>query len=110
MLAEYFRFHGFVVVEAATGSEAVDKATTNLVDVVLLDLMLPDFDGFEVARRLRQSSHSATVPIVVHTAAVLGDMRERVANAGVTMFIPKPTAIELVVRQVLDLVRQHWAF
>jgi CheY-like chemotaxis protein len=106
MLAEYFAFHGFRVRVASTGQQALAAAAATKLDVVLLDLMLPDINGIEVVERLRALPGARSVPIVMHTAAVLGDVRQRVSAAGVTMFIPKPSPIEHVVLQVLSLVHR----
>ena len=79
---------GFVVAgEAATGQEAVDGATRLLPDVVLLDVHLPDFDGFEVSRRLAELSTPPTV--VLTSSRPITDLKRRVAESPVAGFLPK---------------------
>ena len=53
MLTAALRFEGFAIEVAATGVEAMDKARAGRCDLIVLDVMLPDIDGFEVCRRLR---------------------------------------------------------
>ena len=56
---------GFQVLEAFNGAQAINKIRSNLPDLVLLDVMLPDFDGFEVLRMIREVS---SVPVIMLTA------------------------------------------
>src|SRR5262245_13967590 len=60
------RFHGFAPVTAATGDEAIRHVQTERPDLIVLDVMLPDVDGFEVCRRLRAAGHD--VPVIFLTA------------------------------------------
>lgn len=78
---------GFEVAEADTGEGALDQLARRTFDVVLLDLMLPDIDGFEVCRRLRRTS---TVPVIVVTAR--SDSHDVVAGleAGADDYVSKP--------------------
>ncbi|MFM7133733.1 MAG: two-component system response regulator [Planctomycetota bacterium] len=82
------------VLEAATGEEALRLATTEPVDLVLLDVTLPDLDGLSVARQIRALHPDVHLPIVLVTA--FADRAQRLAGleAGVDDFIAKP--IDLV--------------
>ena len=66
--------HGYRIVEAGTGQQGLVEAATRAPDIILLDLGLPDMDGVEVARRLREWS---TTPIVVLSAAGRSATRSR---------------------------------
>jgi two-component system KDP operon response regulator KdpE len=88
--------HGYRFVEATTGEEGLRQAATRSPDVVVLDLGLPDVDGLEVTRRLREWS---TVPIVVLSAR--GQERDKVAalDAGADDYVTKPFSVgELMAR------------
>ncbi len=88
--------HGYRYVEALTGEEGLRQAATRAPDVILLDLGLPDLDGLEVARRLREWS---AVPIVVLSAR--GQEREKIAalDAGADDYVTKPFGVgELMAR------------
>lgn len=87
MLATYLGERGLVVERRPDGESGLAEATTGLYDVVLLDVMLPDIDGFEVCRRLRAASD---VPIVMLTAR--GDDMDRIVGLelGADDYLPKP--------------------
>jgi DNA-binding response OmpR family regulator len=89
-VAQLIRLREFEPVLAETGQEAINLALREKPDVVLLDLMLPDVDGFEVCRRLRTEPKTRTVPIVMVTA--LGDdtNRRRGFRVGANAYVPKP--------------------
>jgi CheY-like chemotaxis protein len=78
---------GFTVAEAATGAEATEAARTVRPRLVLLDIQLPDFDGFEVARRLAAQPDS---PVIVLTSTrEASDYGGRIAASPVAGFLPK---------------------
>lgn len=78
---------GFTVAEAATGAEATEAARTVRPRLVLLDIQLPDLDGFEVARRLAAQADS---PVVVLTSTrEASDYGGRIASSPVAGFLPK---------------------
>lgn len=67
-LAELLQLAGFSAFHVLTGTEGIDFARNNRVDAVLLDMNLPDFNGFEVCRRLRSDPRTAHIAVVFHTA------------------------------------------
>lgn len=83
---------GYTVHEALNGSEGLKKADELTPDVILLDINLPDIDGYEVARRLRQSSNTALhyVPIIAITANALKGDAEKALAAGCDVYMAKP--------------------
>jgi two-component system cell cycle response regulator len=84
---------------AADGLEAFNKAVQLMPDVILLDVMMPGIDGFEVCRRLRKDTSLANVPIIMLTSLDDRDSRLRGIEAGADDFISKPfDALELQAR------------
>ena len=80
--------HGYRVVEAANGREAVERALEELPDLVLMDIMMPEMDGFEATRVLRSQEGTSAVPIIAVTAM---DGAQRLSvQAGANDFIAKP--------------------
>jgi two-component system cell cycle response regulator DivK len=94
------RHYGFRVVEAATGGEAVQYATEDLPDLILMDMNLPMFDGWEAARRIKSDPISGAVPLVAFSALVdsIADLRSD--KAPFDGFIAKPVSPGELVRRV----------
>ena len=87
---------GYKLLQALTGTEGVNKAETEEVDLILLDINLPDIDGYEVARRIRTSDkkHALTyVPIIAVTANALKGDAEKALSAGCDVYMSKPINI-----------------
>jgi two-component system cell cycle response regulator DivK len=91
---------GFGTVEAATGSEAVALATKRLPDVILLDLRLPDMDGTDVARELRDGARTARIPVVALSALPCVGNNDRLLAAGFAGFLKKPIDVGQFPEQV----------
>ena len=101
---------GFRVVEAYRGSQAIQALRDAMPDVVLLDVMLPDFDGFEVLKMIREIS---SVPVIMLTAKGEEDDRVRGLELGADDYVTKPfSPRELVsrVRAVLATRRSRNKF
>jgi protein-histidine pros-kinase len=81
---------GFTVLEAADGASAVEAARAELPSVILLDYMLPDFDGVEVMRQLREQPDTRDIPVVMLTARTHERDQRAAWKAGVTDFVTKP--------------------
>lgn len=80
--------HGYTVIEAANGREAVERALETQPDIILMDIMMPEVDGFEATRMLRGSEQTREVPIIAVTAM---DGAQRLSmQAGANDFVAKP--------------------
>ena len=104
LLAMALRYEGWEVRTAADGSSAVRAARDYRPDTVVLDVMLPDFDGFEVLRRMR--GESPEVPVLFLTAK--DSVEDRVAGltAGGDDYVTKPFSIEELVARLRGLLRR----
>lgn len=101
--AEYLGFHGFRVVTAEDGEEALAKAFELLPDVILMDLSLPRLDGWAATRRLKDDPRTRMIPIVALTGHALSTERDRALAAGCDDVITKP----VVPRDLLAQVERH---
>ncbi len=91
---------GHEVLQARSGPEGVALAGRTRPDLILLDIQLPEMDGYSVARALRQNQSLKAVPIVAVTSyAMVGD-RERALEAGCNGYIEKPINPETFAREV----------
>lgn len=81
---------GHDVIEAATGAEALVRLETERPDLVLLDIRLPDTEGWDIMRNLRSSRELSSVPVLIMSAHSSGDVRERATNEGSSGYLVKP--------------------
>ncbi len=100
---EFLSLFGLRSVPAYTGAEALDVAAGRMPDAVLLDVMLPELDGFECCRRLRELA-GPDLPIVMLTALDGEDCRRRGAEAGASDYITKPFNPDEVVEKLLAMM------
>ncbi len=82
---------GYTVTSASNGHLALDLAKTELPDLILLDIMMPDMDGYEVARHLRADSTTENIPIIIFTAKSQIDDKVMGFDAGADDYLTKPT-------------------
>jgi len=90
--AAYLSAQGCDVIPVANGHDALTMAQTTKLDVVVLDLGLPDVDGWEVARHLKASAVTAQVPVIALTGADLPHERISAMRAGCDRYLVKPCA------------------
>lgn len=94
------------VVTATTGEAALHIAEHGQPDLILLDILLPDISGIEVAQRLKQSPTTAQIPIVALTALARNEDRDRILDSGCTDCLTKPydlDDLQIVVNHHLSL-------
>jgi CheY-like chemotaxis protein len=102
---QYLLFEGFRVIEASNGKEALEKATEQQPDVVVMDLSLPVMDGWEATRRLKAAEGTRRIPVVALTGHALGGHSQRAKDAGCDIYLTKPCLPEdlvTVLRRVLQ--------
>ncbi|MCL5044314.1 MAG: response regulator [Deltaproteobacteria bacterium] len=90
ILSHYLRREGFEAIEANSGPECLRLAREKPVDVILLDLMMPEMDGFEVCRQLKGDQQTAEIPVIMITARDDMDARAEGIRLGVSDFLAKP--------------------
>jgi two-component system OmpR family response regulator len=105
LLGSALRHFGFDVTTAATGREGLDAVRSGEFDLVLLDVMLPDLDGFEVCRRMRQDGER--MPVLFLTARDATDDRVRGLTLGGDDYVSKPFSLEEVVARIHAILRRH---
>ncbi len=100
LMAEYFD-----VLTASNGRDALDICDRTQVDVILLDIMMPEMDGFEVCERLKSNPRTAHIPVVMVTALDQPSDRVRGLKAGADDFLTKPVNDLQLISRVKSLVR-----
>lgn len=82
---------GYEVIEASSGQEGIDKAAKCLPQAVIMDLGLPDMNGIEATKKLKQNPRTAHIPVIAHTAWPEEAFRGQAEKAGISDFLTKPT-------------------
>jgi CheY-like chemotaxis protein len=94
-LSSVLEREGMQVIFAENGAEGIDTLMSHPeVDVVLMDIMMPDIDGYEAIRRIRKLGPYASLPIIAITAKAMKEDREKCIEAGADDYISKPVAVE----------------
>jgi DNA-binding response OmpR family regulator len=90
ILARHLQREGFVPIQANSGAECLKLVRENEVDVILLDLMMPEMDGFQVVQALKADADTAEIPVIMITARDDMDARAEGMRLGVSDFLAKP--------------------
>lgn len=105
MLSRRLRREGYEVDIARTGGEGVAMARDELPDLVIMDLVLPEMDGFEAARQLRSGDETGHIPIIALSASVLPEHRHRAIDAGCDDFETKPVDFSSLLGKIERLLK-----
>ncbi len=85
---------GYVPIVAMTGKQGVNLAASHLPDLILLDISLPDMDGFTAARQIRQNPKTHSIPILATTGRVSSEDKEKCLQSGCDDYIVKPFTLK----------------
>ena len=89
------RSYGMDVISAESGAQGIEALKKrNDIDVVLMDIMMPEMDGFETIRRIRAQEHLANIPIIALTAKAMKGDRDACITAGASEYVSKPVDMD----------------
>lgn len=108
LVVKVLKNKGYQTIEAADGEEALEKASAEKPDLILLDISIPKIDGYEVAKRLKSDEELKDIPIVALTAHAMKGDREKVIVAGFEGYISKPINVRELPDQVRSYLRGKW--
>ncbi|WP_298003735.1 MULTISPECIES: response regulator [Anaerolinea] len=97
---------GFQVISAVDGLEGLEKARTQRPDLILLDMSLPELDGWHLAKQLKDAEQTASIPIIALTAHTLPGDRRRALEAGCDGFISKPLNVARFASQIEEYLNR----
>jgi len=101
-LTSVLESHGLTVLYAENGNAGMSALNANPdVDLVLMDVMMPEMDGYDTMRAIREHPRLKSLPVIAITAKALKEDRERCINAGASDYLPKPVDTD----KLLDLIR-----
>jgi len=105
LLGEILEDEGYLVFYAENGNQAIAQAFATQPQLILMDLSLPELNGWEVVKRLRTASEFYTTPIIAVTAYASTSDRHRAMSIGCTDYISKPFDIDMMLKRVGELLR-----
>ena len=100
MMRDLMRVQGYQTLEASDGPSGLDMARQHRPDLVLMDIQLPQMDGYEVTRRLKAGDDTKHIPIIVVTSFAMRGEEEKARQAGCDAYISKPIDIRRLVETV----------
>jgi two-component system, OmpR family, alkaline phosphatase synthesis response regulator PhoP len=100
------RKNGFIPFIARNGTEALQIARTEIPDLVILDIMMPDIDGYEVCRILRSEEVFSNTKIIFLSAKSSKDDIEKGLSLGANLYITKPFSTKQIMQEVLKLISE----
>ncbi|NJN80749.1 MAG: response regulator, partial [Anaerolineales bacterium] len=98
IISGYFFDHGYQVIVAHNGFEALARVEETLPNIILMDIQMPKLDGLETMRRLREDSRFASTPIIALTALAMPGDRELCLEAGASEYLSKPVNLKELVK------------
>jgi two-component system cell cycle response regulator DivK len=105
LIRDILDLHGFELLEASNATDAIALAIGDRPDVVLMDIQLPDLDGYAALRELRINPNTADIPVVALTAFAMKGDRQRFLTAGFDGYLEKPVDVRTLAAQVRSYCR-----
>ena len=110
MLTSLLEGIGCRTLKASDGKHGLQMVTEHHPDVILLDLAMPNMDGFEFMVHLQENPQTRSIPIIVSSASVFEENRQRSFQAGATAFLPKPLQIDELFNALRSLLKVEWIY
>ena len=105
-LSRRLQRRGFEVILAVDGKAGVEMARTEKPDLVLMDMNMPELDGWEATRQIKAAEESRSIPVIALTAHAMSGDRERALQAGCTDYHTKPVELPKLLAQIESILSQ----
>ena len=107
LVKEVLTMHGYSVIEASTGKEAVETALRENPDIVLMDINLPEMDGIAAMKLIKRSETLKNMPVVALTASAMQGDREKIMAEGFDGYVPKPIEFKVLLRTLEEGLKEQ---
>jgi CheY-like chemotaxis protein len=99
--------HGYTLLQATDGEEALKVAVSDNPDLIIMDVQIPKMDGLEVTRKLRQMPSFSHVPVIAVTAYAMKGDEEKAMEAGCSVYLPKPINTRQLPEMVAEILQKQ---
>lgn len=106
-ISSYLEFRGYQLLVASNGNQALAMTAEHHPDLILMDIQMPDMNGLEATRRIRQNPTIASIPIVALTALAMNGDREKCLEAGANEYIAKPVRLKQLSETIQELLAKY---
>jgi two-component system alkaline phosphatase synthesis response regulator PhoP len=106
LLKSRLEANGYAVVTAYGGLQALEKVKEEKPNLILLDIVMPDLNGYEVAQKLKSDPETAAIPIIIFTASNVRELEDKCRDLGVDYVIMKPFSPEVMLGMVKELFKR----
>ncbi|HNN14737.1 MAG TPA: response regulator [Anaerolineales bacterium] len=96
---------GYALVEAANANQAIERISSEKIDLILMDINMPEMDGYTLTAKIKQMEKYSRIPIIAVTANVMRGDREKSLEAGCDGYIQKPIDIDTLAQQIERFLR-----
>ena len=110
VLVDMLKPLGFRTLEAQNGREGLAKVAEAHPDLIMADLIMPEMDGFEFIRRIRQTERDATIPIIATSANVYEEDQRKSRDIGGNAFLPKPVEADRLLELLQQVLPVEWEY
>lgn len=109
LLKDILEFQEYEVIEAYDGNAALSKINSNSdkIDLILMDLQLPEIDGFEVIKTVKSNNNTKNLPIIVISAHAMESDIQKAINAGCCDYITKPINITTFIHKINSILKSN---
>ncbi|NBD36546.1 MAG: response regulator [Chloroflexi bacterium] len=107
LVSRILKVEDYEVFEAEDGPTGIELAMKEKPDLILMDVNLPDIDGYELTSKMREIPELANTPIIAMTANVMQGDREKSLNAGCDGYIPKPIDVDVLPDQIANFLEKQ---
>jgi len=104
VMRDLLKVHGFDAHLFSSGEKAIEAIEDILPDIVVMDLMMPGMNGFDVCRHIRSKSSTRNIPLIAITGYDSVENRGKIFDAGIDDYLPKPFDIKALLKKISDLI------
>ena len=104
LICDILELNGYATLQAETGLQGYDMAEQYQPDLIVLDIQLPDIDGYNVLAKIRNNKRTQKIPVVAMTSYAMAGDKKRLLNAGCDGYVEKPVDPGKVMGQILQAI------